>query len=62
MSSEAKDELLRSYQRELQYLRSMGAEARRLSESGADYVRRLIASGFLRRLRHPGNLAFTWKF
>jgi hypothetical protein len=42
-------------------LRSMGAEARRLSESGADYVRRLIASGFLRRLRHPGNLAFTWK-
>jgi type VI protein secretion system component VasA len=31
MSSEAKDELLRSYQRELQYLRSMGAEFARKS-------------------------------
>jgi len=31
-----------------------------LRESGADYVRRLIDTGFLRRKKHPGNLAFSW--
>ena len=41
-------------------LRSMGADARRLSESGGDYIRRLTDGGFLRRLRHPGNFAFSW--
>lgn len=43
-------------------LRAMGADARGLFENGSDYVARLIASGFLRKQRHPGNLAFAWSF
>ena len=42
-------------------LRAMGATPRGLSESGAQYVQRLVASGFFRKLRHPGNLAFSWR-
>ena len=41
-------------------LRAMGADARGLFESGADYVTRLVESGFLRKSRHPGNFAFSW--
>ena len=41
-------------------LLSMGADARRLSESGADYLKRLIDTGFFRRMRHPGCFAFSW--
>lgn len=43
-------------------LRSMGADPRRLSETGAEYVARLIGGGFFRRVRHPGNMAFSWSF
>lgn len=43
-------------------LRAIGADARGIYESGADYVARLIATGFLRKQRHPGNLAFSWSF
>lgn len=43
-------------------LRDLGAEARRLGESGRDYLARLMENGFFRRLRHPGNFAFSWSF
>lgn len=43
-------------------LREMGADMRRLSESGADYVTRLIDTGFLHRQKHPGNFVFTWQW
>lgn len=42
-------------------LRGMGASARACSESGRDYLDRLIASDFFRRQSHPGNYAFTWE-
>ena len=42
-------------------LRDMGAAPRRLSESGADYLRRLIDGNFFVKQRHPGNLCFTWR-
>ena len=43
------------------YLHTMGAPARGFSESGRDYVSRLVSSEFLRKQAHPGNHAFTWK-
>lgn len=40
----------------------MGAPARQMFEDGADYVKRAIAEGGFRKVRHPGNLAFVWRF
>jgi hypothetical protein len=37
-----------------------GAPAREQGETGADYVRRVRASGAFRRIQHPGNHVFTW--
>jgi hypothetical protein len=37
-----------------------GAPVRRLGEDGADYVRRALAEGPFRRVRHPGNLVYAW--
>lgn len=44
-------------QRELQ---QQGAPARRFGESGREWIARLAAERFLRRLAHPGNHAYTW--
>lgn len=41
-------------------LRSLGAPAARFGESGASYISRLKDSHWLRPIRHPGNLAFTF--
>lgn len=41
-------------------LRSLGAPAPRFGESGASYIGRLKDTHWLRPLRHPGNLAFTF--
>lgn len=41
-------------------LRALGAPAANYQESGVDYIKRLKACGWLKPLRHPGNLAFTW--
>ena len=45
----------------LERLAALGAPRRLLHESGAAYVGRLKAEGWLRPVRHPGNLAFTWQ-
>ena len=37
-----------------------GAPPRRLGEDEDDYVRRALAEGPFRRMRHPGNLVFGW--
>lgn len=37
-----------------------GAPARQRAESGAAYVSRVLQGGHLRRVRHPGNLAYLW--
>lgn len=37
-----------------------GAPARLDGESGGSYWRRILSSGLLRRVRHPGNHTFTW--
>lgn len=44
----------------MEKLRTLGAPSAGLSESGAAYISRLKACGWLRPLRHPGNFAFTW--
>ncbi len=44
----------------LQRLALRGAPGRRYGEAGAAYIRRLQDEGWLRPMRHPGNLAFTW--
>lgn len=43
-------------------LEEAGAPAQRLRESGLEYVTRLKECGWLKPMRHPGNLAFTWQF
>ena len=43
-------------------LAEAGAPGQWMREAGADYVTRLKECGWLRTLRHPGNLAFTWRF
>lgn len=45
----------------LRQLRELGAPARRVGEHGDDYVARALDEGGFRRLRHPGNLTFTWR-
>lgn len=42
-------------------LRQQGASARWFGESGRDWIARLLAEGFFRKLPHPGNYAFTWR-
>lgn len=42
-------------------IESEGAPRRNLGESGVSWILRLKEQGFLRPMRHPGNLAFTWK-
>lgn len=41
-------------------LLAIGAPARCLGESGQAYVERVLASGLLRALRHPGNHVYAW--
>jgi hypothetical protein len=41
-------------------LEVLGAPRRTLRESGADYIHRLKACGWLKPLRHPGNHTYTW--
>lgn len=41
-------------------LLAMGAPARRPLESGRDYLRRALAEGPFRKVRHPGNYAYVW--
>lgn len=41
-------------------LLSWGAPKREPLESGRDYVKRALAEGPFRRVRHPGNLRFGW--
>lgn len=38
----------------------MGAPRRRPGESGSEYVRRALAEGPFRRVRHPGNFVYVW--
>lgn len=45
----------------IRQLENLGAPARRLGESGQLYLKRALEEGQFRRLRHPGNLAFTWR-
>lgn len=42
-------------------LRQRGAPDRQFGESGADWIKRLVATAFLRRVAHPGNFCFTWE-
>ncbi|MDO8277011.1 MAG: hypothetical protein Q7T63_02660 [Burkholderiaceae bacterium] len=44
----------------MDHLRKLGAPARAMGEPGDDYLQRLRAIGWMRPVRHPGNLAFTW--
>ena len=41
-------------------LAALGAPKRSPHEAGTAYVRRLKETGWLRPVRHPGNLAFSW--
>jgi len=41
-------------------LAALGAPRRQRHEGGAEYIARLKDSGWLRPVRHPGNLAFAW--
>jgi len=45
----------------LEKLAALGAPQRRAHEGGGDYVARLKSIAWLRPVRHPGNLAFTWQ-
>lgn len=45
----------------LRQLRELGAPARRGGEHGDDYVARALDEGGFRKVRHPGNLTFTWR-
>lgn len=42
-------------------LRALGAPAPRPAEDGPAYVSRALAEGGFRKVRHPGNLTFTWR-
>lgn len=42
-------------------LMALGAPPRRVGEEGVAYVVRALAEGSFRRVRHPGNLTFTWR-
>lgn len=44
----------------LNKLIALGAPAREFGEEGANYVSRLKSTRWLRAVRHPGNLAFTF--
>jgi hypothetical protein len=44
----------------LERLAALGAPRRPRHEGGADYIARLKERGWLRPVRHPGNLAFAW--
>jgi hypothetical protein len=41
-------------------LRGLGAPARKPFEGGAEYIRRALAEGGFRTVRHPGNHTYTW--
>jgi hypothetical protein len=41
-------------------LRALGAPEREPFEDGADYVARALAGDGFRRIKHPGNHAYTW--
>ena len=43
-------------------LAKLGAPTREFAEDGAEFVARLKTERWLRPVRHPGNLAFTWRF
>lgn len=45
-----------------QQLRNKGAPVRGPLEGGDQYLKRLKQEGFLRPLRHPGNLRFAWEW
>lgn len=45
----------------LEKLHSLGAPRRFSGEDGAAYVARLKECGWLRPLKHPGNLVYTWR-
>lgn len=44
----------------LEKLAALGAPRRQPFEAGDDYIGRLKAQSWLRPVKHPGNLAFTW--
>jgi hypothetical protein len=45
----------------LERLAALGARRRCLGEEGAAYIASLKEEGWLRAVRHPGNLAYTWR-
>ncbi|MDF2461777.1 MAG: hypothetical protein K0Q43_12 [Ramlibacter sp.] len=50
------------YDYAVRQLLDAGASSRCLAEEPRDWIARLRREGFLRPLRHPGNLAFIWKW
>lgn len=46
----------------MRQLLDAGAPNRFLGESPREWLQRLKKEGFFRSVRHPGNLAFTWRF
>lgn len=46
----------------MRQLHAAGAPRRFLGEAPSEWIRRLREEGFLRAVRHPGNLAFTWRW
>ena len=45
----------------IRQLQALGAPAPRPGEAGPAYVARAVSEGGFRKVRHPGNLAFTWR-
>lgn len=45
----------------MRQLVELGAPKRLPFEDGGTYVRRALGAGVFRRVRHPGNLVFTWQ-
>lgn len=45
----------------IRQLRELGAPAPCPGESGKNYLQRALQEGQFQRLRHPGNLTFTWR-
>jgi hypothetical protein len=45
----------------MRQLKALGAPARRAGEEGRAYVARALNEGGFRKVRHPGNLTFTWR-
>jgi len=50
------------YDYAMRQLLDAGAPGRFLGEEPSDWIKRLRQEGFLRPVRHPGNLAFTWQW